>query len=147
MTEQELLLGLQDEMVQRAEQLVERFVGTQVPEVGKTQASKAMEVARSAGSLRVFLNWLRYQTARERERERERERFWTRGTKPRTLAAALSEDLSWLHGEVARHLTEESGPEQERVTMLAATRLLGYFRRALIGAEFLRTIALEEGGG
>lgn len=147
MNEQTLLLALQDEMVLRAERLVARFVGMEVPELGKTQSSKAMEVARSAESPRVFLNWLRYQAAREREtlRRQRSVSFWTRGTGSHTLAASLASELSWLRNKVAADLPEHSDSEQERVTMRAATQLLGYFRRALIGAAFLQTIALEEG--
>src|SRR5690606_12650183 len=75
--EQTVLHLLQDHLVAKAEELV---AGLKLPKgdglsKGRTQASKALEVVQSAGSLKVFVNWLRYQAGRERSAE-----FWSRPT-------------------------------------------------------------------
>ncbi|MDW8318508.1 MAG: hypothetical protein RMN53_11795 [Anaerolineae bacterium] len=142
--EQEILHGLQDDMVLRAENLVRslRLSKDQGVVLGKTQASKALEVVQSAGSLSVFVNWLRYQAGREGSAE-----FWTKPTGSRpTLAQALTDELKWLQGQIAQRMSTASKADQQRVTMRAATRFMGYFRRALIGADHLEQIALEKGG-
>lgn len=143
-SEQAILHELQDEMVQRAENLVRslKLDKNQGVELGKTQASKALEVVQSAGSLSVFVNWLRYQASRESSAV-----FWTKpaGDKS-TLALALTDELRWLQKQIAQKIPQTSKAEHEQVVMRAATRFLGYFRRALIGAGYLNDIALEKGG-
>ncbi len=63
-TEQEILHELQDDMVKLAEGLVRQIEfpskGDEATQKRKTQASRAIEVAQAAGSLGVFVNWLRY---------------------------------------------------------------------------------------
>lgn len=138
--EQAILHDLQDDMVLRAERLVHslKLEANEGFDKGKTQASKALEVAQSAGSLTVFINWLRYQAGREPS-----SMFWTKaaGNQP-TLALALSDELKWLQSEVARKMPEASKAEQRQVVMRAATRFLGYFRRALVGAKYLDEITV-----
>ena len=141
--EQEILHELQDKMVERAENLVRNLKlnkGEGV-EKGKTQASKALEVAQSAGSLAVFINWLRYQVGREASAL-----FWTKPAGQHSLAKALTAELNWLQGEVVGKMATSPKPEQQHVTMRAATRFLGYFRRALVCADYLNEITLEKGG-
>lgn len=126
-----------DLLVRKAEILVKRLQEatgwSDVPEVGKTQASKAIEVAQSAPTPLLFINWLRYQAAREDEDKR----FWSCPLKDRkTLAEALAADLQSVQKTVS---------PLER--MRAVTLYLGYFRRALVGIQFLNRIpAAEEGG-
>lgn len=144
--EQAILHDLQDEMVQRAERLVRGLdsssgSGEEAVQKRKTQASKAIEVAQSAGSLSVFVNWLRYQAARKESQE-----FWGMKTSGQLLASALLENLLWLQKEVNDRTKGEGRSEQSRLTMKAVTQFLGYFRRALVGAEFLKDITLERGG-
>lgn len=141
--EQTILHELQDEMVQRAERLVRdlNLPKGEGAEKGKTQASKALEVAQSADSLAVFVNWLRYQAGRESSAS-----FWTKTAGGQSLAKALITDLNWLQSEVVRRMSGMPKPEQSQATMRAASRFLGYFRRALVGADFLNEIALERGG-
>jgi len=142
--EQTILRELQDEMVQRAERLVRNLQlpsrGDEATQKRRTQASRAIEVAQTAGSLSVFINWLRYQAARKDSQD-----FWGMKVGQKQLAGALAENLSWLQREIGNRMQGESKPEQNRVIMNAATRFLGYFRRALVGADFLDEIALEKG--
>lgn len=143
--EQEVLHHLQDEMVKQAEQLV---IDLNLPKgdglsKGRTQASKALEVAQTAGSLKVFVNWLRYQAGRERSAE-----FWSRQTgKEPSLARALTLAL----GDLQRCIDEEwsTADDQQRraVMMQAVTRFMGYFRRALIGADYLGQVMLVDKEG
>lgn len=142
--EQAVLHHLQDFMVQQAEEIV-RTLNLPKGEglsKGRTQASKALEVAQSAGSLKVFVNWLRYQAGRERSAD-----FWSRqaGTHP-SLARALTVALGDLQQQIDQLWTEGTPQERRAATMKAATRLLGYFRRALIGADYLDAIMLDESG-
>lgn len=129
-----------DLLVQKAEALVKQLreeTGWQeAPDVGKTQASKAIEVAQSAPTPLLFINWLRYQAAREDPEDREK-RFWSYPLKgKKTLAEALSADLQDIQKKVS---------SQER--MRAITLYLGYFRRALVSIKFLDRIPpVEEGG-
>jgi len=141
--EQTILQKLQDEMVQRAERLVRdlNLSREEGVEKGKTQASKALEVAQTAGSLTVFINWLRYQAGRESSAL-----FWTKAAGKQTLARALTSELNWLQSQVTSEMSQQSKAEQQQAVMRAVTRFLGYFRRALIGARFLSEISLEKGG-
>lgn len=139
--EQQVLHHLQDELVKQAEQLV---IDLKLPKgeglsKGRTQASKALEVVQSAGSLKVFINWLRYQAGRERSAD-----FWSRQTGAESsLARALTLALGKLQQEVDQLWPTGSDQERRAVTMTAATYLLGYFRRALIGADHLESIQLS----
>lgn len=141
-SEQQVLRDLQDDMVRRAEQLVRGIEGehgeaskSDAIKKGRTQMSKALEVAQSAGSLLVFTNWLRYQTARDNSRE-----FWSKRTSGRSVASAIVHDLTWLEGQVATRMAGEDAPRRDQAAMVAATRYLGFLRRALIGAELLDEI-------
>ncbi len=129
-----------DRLVQKAEALVwmlrEAIGKSDPPEVGKTQASKAIEVAQIAPTPALLINWLRYQAAREDPEEREK-RFWSYPLQDgRTLAEALITDLQEIQREVR--------PEER---MRAVALYLGYFRRALVGIQFLDRIPpVGEGG-
>ena len=121
-----------DLLARKAEALVKRLQEAtrwqETPEVGKTQASKAIEVAQSAPTPSLFINWLRYQTARESADRR----FWSYSLEPQqTLAEALAADL--------RDIVKDLSPEQR---MRAVTLYLGYFRRALVGMKYLDRIPL-----
>lgn len=141
--EQTILYKLQDEMVQRAERLVRdlNLPQNEGVEKGKTQASKALEVAQTAGSLTVFINWLRYQAGRESSTL-----FWTKVAGKQTLARALTSELNWLQSQVTSAMSQQSKAEQQQVVMRAVTRFLGYFRRALVGADYLSEITLGKEG-
>lgn len=147
MTEQEVIQHLQDEMVLRAERLVRELSlkKGEGAKSGKNQASRALEVAQSAGSLSVFINWLRYQAGRERIGD-----FWTKSIETkranrqdRYLAKEMSDELVWLRQQILTLLAGGDRVKQDRVTMRATTRFLGYFRRALIGADYLDQIMLN----
>lgn len=121
---------LQEWMVKRAEDLIrslkEATKWEEAPDVGKTQTSKAIEVAQAAESPLLFINWLRYQAARERERSK----FWSQKLAgDKTLAEAITEDVNELKGK---------SPSGELIKNVAL--YLGYFRRALIGLKYLDKI-------
>lgn len=122
----------QDELVRKAEALVSQLKASKWDEsVGRTQASKAIEVAQDAPTLRLFVNWLRYQAARESERQP----FWSvelgRGREKANLAEALTRELNAI---------QRAQPEHP---MRAVRLFLGYFRRALVGVKFLDEIKVE----
>jgi hypothetical protein len=143
--EQEVLHHLQDDMVKWAEQLV---IDLNLPKgdglsKGRTQASKALEVAQTAGSLKVFVNWLRYQAGRERPAE-----FWSRQTsKESSLARALTLALGTLQRRIDKEWSTADDQQRRAVMMQAATRFMGYFRRALIGADYLGQVMLADKEG
>ena len=121
---------LQEWMVKRAEDLIrslkEATKWEEAPDAGKTQTSKAIEVAQAAESPLLFINWLRYQAARERERSK----FWSQKLAgDKTLAEAITEDVNELKGK---------SPSGELIKNVAL--YLGYFRRALIGLKYLDKI-------
>lgn len=140
-TKDSILRDLQDHMVEQAEQLVRDLdlaTGQGVTK-GRTQASKALEVAQTAQSLSVFVNWIRYQAARERSTD-----FWSkRAGKHTSLAKGVTVALGELRGEIESSLPKTATTaEKADVVMQGVTRFLGYFRRALIGADFLNDIML-----
>ena len=128
---------LQEWMVQKAEGLVRGLKEAaekeaaksgvrKILDVGKTQTSKAIEVAQAAASPLLFINWLRYQAARERERDK----FWSQSLpNGKLLAEAIAADVNEIKGK--------SSPEE---LMKNVALYLGYFRRALIGLEYLDKI-------
>ncbi|HIC92884.1 MAG TPA: hypothetical protein EYP09_01345 [Anaerolineae bacterium] len=122
---------LQEWMVRRAEDLIRRLKEAtgwdEAPDVGKTQTSKAIEVAQAAASPLLFIHWLRYQAAREGARNK----FWSRklAGDNKTLAEAITEDVNELKGK------SPAGELMENVALY-----LGYFRRALIGLKYLDKI-------
>jgi hypothetical protein len=113
-----------DELVQRAEKIIlaakEKLENEQ--ETGKTQTSKAVEVAKAARSLRVFQNWLRYQMAREN--------FWRLPVDGRPLAQYINEEASDF----------EKKSESKEAALKALVQFLGYLRRALIAVKYLDQI-------
>ncbi|RMF34388.1 MAG: hypothetical protein D6759_05910 [Chloroflexi bacterium] len=120
-----------DWLVRKAEDLVQRLKqsGWQGSDQGKTQASKAIEVAQDASSLRLFVNWLRYQAAREREKKQPG--FWSRSLDGQLLAEAMVADL--------QEIQQQFGKDR---TMQGVRLYLGYFRRALVGIRYLDRIQL-----
>ncbi len=112
------------------ESLGERREAGKIQETGKTQASKAIEVVRSAGSIRVFRNWLRYQM--------EREEFWK--------VPALDKPLAQRIDEETRVIEDSSGEQDTAVKDVIL--FLGYFYRSLTAINHLDKIppALQTGG-
>jgi len=114
----------EDKLVDAAEKIVltakDQLSGK--AETGKTQASKAIEVAQEAKSLRVFRNWLRYQMARED--------FWQTHVESKFLAERIAEEVERIAGEAKS--SEEA--------LKAVIRFLGYFRRALVAIDHLGRI-------
>jgi hypothetical protein len=148
------LRRLQDSLVARAEKLVldlrpptdERGrTRVDLEEMARSQASKAIAVAEASETIRVFLNWARYQAGRDRSRD-----FWScpleGGGK---LVDRLRDDLEWLGQQVDAQVPDAG----RRLPTLrkAAALYLGYFRRALIGyktlAEHARAVEGARTGG
>lgn len=112
-----------EELVERAEKVV-RSCGPMKEQEAHTQASRAMEAA--AGGPRVFKNWLAYQQARTD--------FW----RIRCEGINLGERLA---KEIDRLAKDCSGDELER----AMRRFVGFFRRALVGREYLdKVVTMRE---
>jgi len=118
------MMSFEDRLVVWAEQIVNsaREGLKRHEDTGRSQASNAVDVAKTANSVRVFRNWLRYQKSREE--------FWqVNDTEGKDLAERVSE-------VVERIGRETSGDE----TMKAVVRFLGYFRRTLVAVDHLGQI-------
>ncbi len=102
------------------------------PDEGKNQLSKAIEVARASGSIRVFENWLLYQASRG---SGSGSKFWMQEVQhdgeKNTLAEALFEEIE--------SLAHEYGDEKEE----ALVWFLGYFRRAVVAGDTLRRLKAQ----
>lgn len=133
LSEDAALRDIQDLLVAEAEELV-LGLSSDNDETGKTQLSRAIDVAGTADTLRVFINWLRYQAGRERSRD-----FWTRPTRNgASLAEAVAQSLGLIREELSKRCEKIS----EKTVMRATTLFLGYMRRAVVGSKFLSSIAL-----
>lgn len=116
-----------DELVRQAEAIIQDCFAASGRgdggSTGRTQLSNAIDAINQSGSVVVFRNWLRYQTAREE--------FWrTRGSKG-TLAEQIDKYVQKLQSdhrdEAARYLTY----------------FLGFMRRTLIALRYLDQIPTE----
>ena len=116
-----------DELVRQAEAIIQDCFASSGRgdggSTGRTQLSNAIDAINQSGSVAVFRNWLRYQTAREE--------FWrTRGSKG-TLAEQIDKYVQKLQSdhpdEAARYLTY----------------FLGFMRRTLIALRYLDQIPTE----
>ncbi|MCL6536573.1 MAG: hypothetical protein K6U77_10935 [Armatimonadetes bacterium] len=119
-----------DELVRQAETIIQDCFAASGRgdggSTGRTQLSNAIDAINQSGSINVFRNWLRYQTARED--------FWrTRGSKG-TLAEQIDKYVQKLQSDHRDH------PE-EAVRYL--TYFLGFMRRTLIALRYLDQIPTE----
>lgn len=125
--------ALNEELVARAEEIV-RSMGQSAGKlegVSKSQLARAIEVARSARSPRLFNNWLAYQAGRDQSHE-----FWTHRVGDRKLIDWVRETLAVIEARVGEQ--QPSDPELRReVVTEALVRFLGFLRRALVGCEYL----------
>src|SRR5437763_664097 len=111
-----VLRDLQDSLVTRAEELALglRLDPARDGRLANSQASKAIEVAEGAETLRVFLNWARYQAGR-----RDAERFWKCQLQDGSnLVQRLDADLAWIEGEVKKRVADD--PQRLATTRRAA---------------------------
>jgi len=116
-----------DELVRQAEAIIQDCFAASGRgdggSTGRTQLSNAIDAINQSGSVIVFRNWLRYQTAREE--------FWrTRGSK-----GTLAEQID----EYVQKLQREHGDEAARYL----TYFLGFMRRTLIALRYLDQIPTE----
>jgi hypothetical protein len=136
--DRQALRQLQEMLVIKAEAVVKELNidAKKAEEMGKSQASKAIEVAQASGSLPVFVNWVRYQAGRDRSGD-----FWARNAgKNQALAERLTAEFRDLQQVVAETVKDES--RQSPTLMAAVVLFLGYFRRALVGYELLNKVVL-----
>jgi len=144
---QQVLNDLQDDLVLQAEKVVRELAERpregsrqETAKSGKTQVSRAIDMAGAPGCTpRVFVNWLRYQAARETESSR----FWTERLRGDRVADRVSNQVNSITQQVRAKL----GASDSEAEMMAVARFLGYLRRALVGIEDLGLIALADSGG
>jgi hypothetical protein len=129
-SEEAALQEVQDFLVEQAEQIVRLLRGGQ-NDAGKTQLSRAIDVAMSADTLRVFLNWLRYQGARERSQD-----FWQVQCGNDTVIHIVERILN----DIDKRLKTKNNSVSNRTIMRAVTLFLGYLRRAYIAKELLQGV-------
>lgn len=117
------------ELVRRAETIVNECFGEgrrdSSGSTGRTQLSNAIDaIAQARGSVEVFLNWLRYQMAREK--------FWCTPSKTGKMLGELiykyAEDL------------QKRDPDNAAQNL---TYFLGFMRRALIAVNYLEQIPAQ----
>ena len=115
-----------DELVIMAERLVYELKDKlrKRASEGRSQLSKAIEVAKASKSFPVFVNWVRYQMARER----------TSGGSASEIWRVIGEPIYAATAEI-----ERSDPDpQSAITSLV--KFLGYLRRAFIGLDYMDRI-------
>jgi hypothetical protein len=114
-----------EELVRRAEAIVEDLKEDRRLKGGRTQLSRAIDAAVSAGAPCVFKNWLAYQAKRTASRD-----FWqARGTK--TMYQWVRETLAEFENAVAGR--DEGGDYGQRV-MTSLIRFLGFLRRSVVAS-------------
>jgi hypothetical protein len=117
------------ELVRKAEAIIDEcFAGSGrggSGSTGRTQLSNAIDAINQAqGSIEVFLNWLRYQMAREE--------FWrTRGKQGKML------------GELIYKYAEDLRKRDPQRAAYHLTQFLGFMRRALVAANYLEQIPAQ----
>jgi len=120
-----------DELVIEAEQIIGSLrqpLQARGGETGRTQMSKAIDAAQQLRSFAMFLNWLRYQMAREE--------FWR-------IQSENGKTLGELVANCVSRLQSEGKQGMEKLVLL-----LGFMRRALVAIEHLDRIPpqIREGG-
>ncbi len=117
------------ELVRKAEEIVEECFGQGGRggggSTGRTQLSNAIDAINQArGSIEVFLNWLRYQMARED--------FWrTRGRQGKMLGQLIARYADELQQRDPEHAAHH------------LTVFLGFMRRALVALNYLDQIPAQ----
>ncbi len=168
-----------DELVREAESIISRFKtaliasqsgraerrGSQTSDEdqsppGKTQMSNAIDAVQQTRSIPMFINWVRYQMAREEENLRkssshkkgqsksgkelvsqeekseEAQRFWTARSGSDTFAEALAKAVQKIQS------TNDRETSVEKVILF-----LGFMRRALVAINHLDAIPAQLKGG
>ncbi|MCS7065563.1 MAG: hypothetical protein NZL85_04730 [Fimbriimonadales bacterium] len=119
-----------DELVLEAEQIIASLRSKLSPQsgtTGHTQMSNAIDAAQQTRSFAMFLNWLRYQMARED--------FWrTQPEGGRMLGEQVADRVKRLQSEGERGM--------EKLVLF-----LGFLRRALVAIKYLDQIPLQTGRG
>jgi hypothetical protein len=120
------------ELVVEAEKIISDCFGTggsaSAGSTGRTQLSNAIDAINQAqGSIEVFINWLRYQTAREN--------FWRTRGKNGTLS------------EQVYKYAEALGTRDSENAAQNLTYFLGFLRRALVAINYLDKIPAQLRGG
>ncbi len=126
-----------DELVIMAERLIDRFkdklqdkLRRQISE-GRTQLSKAIEVAKASRSFPVFINWVRYQMAREGTSGGTASEIW------RIIGEAICASATQI----------ERSDSDPQAAISSLIKFLGYLRRAFIGIDYMDRIPALGGEG
>ncbi|ACX52118.1 hypothetical protein Adeg_0983 [Ammonifex degensii KC4] len=113
---------INEELVVKAEEIVKKIKGRvgKSDDTGRSQLSRAIEVARSAKSFKVFNNWMAYQASRPQS-----SKFW------KELGL-----IDHIRG-VMQSLEKDERLPDKAAKVEALVRFLGFFRRAFIGRDYL----------
>lgn len=129
-----------DDLVVMAERIIRQYkdrLKSQRSD-GRSQLSKAIEVAKASRSFLVFKNWVRYQMAREKGSGGPSSDIWkAKGSGGRTMGEAVCQAASEI---------ERSSSNREE-TIAGLIKFLGYLRRAFIGLDYLDRIPAAGGEG
>lgn len=121
-----------DALVYEAERIVSGMknqLAGRSSETGRSQMSNAIDAAQQTRSIPMFINWVRYQMARED--------FWRTKVNDR-------KPLGQMVSEFAERLNQEG--ERERA-LEKLTLFLGFMRRALVAIKQLDAIPPQFKGG
>lgn len=119
-----------DELVYKAEEIASQLrQNLRDSESGRTQMSKAIEAAVQSRSIPLFINWVRYQTAREKHGEE----FWRTPLQGGSLGELVANFATRL---------QESEPDTERA-LQKLSLFLGFLRRCLIAIDHLDKIPAQ----
>lgn len=103
---------------------------------GRTQVSNAIDAINQAqGSVEVFVNWLRYQMAREKSKDSSSEKFWTKPGKKGSLGEQVYKYADELRKRDPDHAAQY------------LTYFLGFMRRTLVAVNYLDKIPAQLRGG
>ncbi|GEM_PF-900822 len=131
------------QLVIEAEEIIRKYFGTSGDDDqekrGKTQLSNAIDVIKQSDSIELFINWVRYQMAREKSGEE----FWTT---PLEHSRPKVEDM---FGSAiirrANQFRQENTEHEKAIAQLA--NFLGFLRRAFLARKFLSIVDLSKVGG
>ncbi len=131
------------QLVIEAEEIIRKYFGTSGGDSqenrGKTQLSNAIDVIKQSNSIEVFINWVRYQMAREKSGEE----FWTT---PLERNRSKVEDLFGAAIiKRANQFRQENTSHKKAIEQL--TNFLGFLRRAFMAKKFLSLVDLSKVGG
>jgi hypothetical protein len=132
------------QLVIEAEKLIRNYFPSSSDEKqesrGKTQLSNAIDVIKQSDSIEVFINWVRYQMAREKKDDE----FWTTSlNRNRPQPEEMFGSAVIQRANQIRRQYED----QHAVAIRRLTEFLGFLRRAFLARNYLHLLDLSEQGG